>query len=387
MSTWTALLSICLAVAVLAPPARAGDDLDLGAAIQPIGACGIFQNDAWFTWGASVVRGKDGKYHMFYARWPHGRTGRGDDKLERIFDGMRGWLKYSEIAYAVADKPWGPFRHVRTVLKGTGREGDWDQFTAHNPHVRVFDGKAYLYYIGTSQIDTWKTPADPAKRHWLKYVVGQRIGVIVADSIPDLAAGKGRRSDRPLVQADGTWTHNFVTNPSVTRRPDGTYLMMLKSRTPTVGPTLHVYATAPKPDGPFVIGGSVLTSKLPAEDPFLWYDAARTRYYAIVKDFSRKGVLTPQFGALALITSEAGTKWQVARHPVVSLRRLRLAGGKTIDLAHLERPQLLLDEAGKPLVLYAAAAEKNPFRVADPTNAGKGEHNTFNVHIPLQPVK
>jgi arylsulfatase A-like enzyme len=372
-----------------------GDDgalppLDLAAGIAGATSTNRLVQDDHFVWGGSVIEGEDGRYYMFYARWAHGSAGRGQGELERVHDGFRGWLKYSEIACAVADRPEGPYRHVKTVLRGTGRDGDWDQFSAHNPHIKRFGDRVYLYYIGCARNEGFaKKPIDRGG-YWLEYVTGQRIGVIEADSVADLLAGKYvRRSDEPLMTADGETTHHMAVNPSVTQRPDGSYLMMFKTRAKgephTIGHPVHMVATAPAPTGPFELAGVVLdTPETSAEDPYVWYDRRRDRYFAIVKDFSQSGTLTPQFGALALITSEDGIHdWRRADHPVVSLRELRNEDGTTTGLAHLERPQLLLDEDGQPLILFAAASIRSPFRVPDPSEPGMAEHNTFNVQFRL----
>ena len=31
---------------------------------------GGFEMDDYWVWGASVIKGEDGKYHMFASRWP-----------------------------------------------------------------------------------------------------------------------------------------------------------------------------------------------------------------------------------------------------------------------------------------------------------------------------
>lgn len=48
---------------------------------------------------------------MFYSRWPHGKRELADDPMNYIFNGFSGWLKYSEIAYAIADKAEGTCRY------------------------------------------------------------------------------------------------------------------------------------------------------------------------------------------------------------------------------------------------------------------------------------
>lgn len=340
-------------------------------------------HDDYFTWGGSVVKGEDGKYHMFYARWPHGSTGRKDTIIDKPFLGFKGWLKYSEIAYAVADKPEGPFKFVKVLLQGSGDSATWNCYDAHNPHIKRFNNKLYLYFIGNNPLDNH----EPDQNTWMKYVGGQRIGFIKANNIEELVNGKYEICKQALIVPDFENTFHRVVNPSVTQGPDGKYLMMFKSSSQRNGHghMTHWIARADSPEGPFELVGPVFTeAAYSAEDPYFWYDKKRKRFYAIVKDFSRSGKLTPQFGALALITSDNGIDgWKPAKNPLVSLRQFVDESGDTIYLAHLERPQLLLDDEGQALVLYAAASVKSPFRVLDPVREGKPEHNTFNVHIKL----
>jgi hypothetical protein len=179
---------------------------------------------------------------------------------------------------------------------------------------------------------------------------------------------------------DNQVTFCRAVNPGVTQARDGSYLMMFKARSaPTGGFMVHYIARAEKPDGPFTLIGPALTeAKFDAEDPYFWYDRTRDRYYAIVKDFSRtERGLSPQRGALALITSEKGWgDWRPAAHNVVSLREFTDTTGAKHTLANLERPQLLFDAAGHPIALFAAAGEQDPFKGTP----------SFNLHFAIQPA-
>ncbi len=337
----------------------------------------------YFTWGGTVIKGDDEKYHMFYARWPHGDKGRIDTIVDKPFLGFKGWLKYSEIAYAVSDNPDGPFEFVKVLIQGSGDSTSWDYFNAHNPHIKSFNGKIYLYYIATNPLHN----TENKDNIWMKYVGGQRIGVAIAENIEELVKGNYQISSEPLIVPDNINTFHRVVNPSVTQRPNGKYLMMFKSSSQKngYGHMTHWIAGSDNPAGPFKLIGPVFTdAEYSAEDPYFWFDKKRNKFYAIVKDFSHSGKLTSQFGALALITSDDGiTNWKPAENPLVSLRHYVDENGDTVKLAHLERPQLLLNENGQPLVLYSATAKRSPFQFNNPVIEGKPEHNTFNLHIKL----
>jgi hypothetical protein len=350
--------SLCLIAAILSASvcAWAADTLDFTGRLATIGPDNQFSQPGYYVWGGSGIRGEDGKYYLFYSRWPVGTNGRaaGD---EMLFKDMKGWLKYSEIAAAASASPAGPFHYVATILKGTGDTNRWDCFNAHNPQIQRFGGQIYLYYIANNLVAN--------KDRWMQHADGQRIGVAIADSVTNLVAGKFQRNAQPLVSPDSTNTFCRAVNPSVTQGRDGRYLMMFKARSaPTGGRMTMWIASADKPDGPFNLDGPVITNpRWEAEDPCFWYDRERDRYYAIVKDYSRQQRdLSPQFGALALLTSVNGTgDWQPATHSLVSLREFTDADGHKHALTNLERPQLLFDERGKPICLYAAAGEEDPF--------------------------
>ncbi|MCX5208447.1 discoidin domain-containing protein [Kitasatospora sp. NBC_00240] len=341
----------------LAPPAAAATpppprDPDFPAAVQPVDlSVDAFGIDNWYVWCGTPAY-HQGRYYTFYSRWPTGSTGRGSDPSESIFYGFSGWMKYSEIALAVADHPHGPYTHVRTILSSTDDPNRWDQYNAHNPHVREFDGKWYLYYIATR-------PTTGQSTMWLNYHKGQRIGVVVADTFDDLVNGRGRRSANPIAGPDYVNTFQMAVNPSVDRTPAGTFLMTYKCWD-NRSQYITVVGTSDSPEGPFTYAAKALaTTTTQAEDPYLWYDHQRARYYAIVKDFysgaDRTNALTPQYGALALVTSRDGIVWDRSEHPLVSLKQLRLTDGSTLALANLERPQLLFDpDTDTPIALFCA---------------------------------
>jgi hypothetical protein len=368
----------------------AQDDLDLHSLLpKNINESEIFISDSFYTWCGSAIQGEDGKYYLFYSRWPHGRHALDDDSMNYIFNGFSGWLKYSEIACAVADEACGPYHYIRTVLRGSGEIGAWDRYTMHNPQIRKFGRYYYLYYISNSY-DSGYVPAKPSTKEWqqwLRYNCTQKIGVVKASHLRDLIAGKYEKPSSPIMEPDNVHTFEVTTNPSVTQGPDGQYYLMYKSRKPNVGNMTLWMACCDRPDGKFKEVSEVFTTPdMACEDPCLWYDSRRKIFYAVVKNYSNSGLLAPQFGALALIVSEDGLHWRPAAHSLVSLREIRLKGQPAMPLAHLERPFVLFDAHGQPEALFAAAA------VQQPGNGGSGKadstkvdfaHNSFNVCLKL----
>jgi hypothetical protein len=368
-----------------AAQSASSDDLDLSTRLRPVDSSNILIDPGHYTWCGSAIRGEDGRYYLFYSRWPHGPRTPDDDSLNRIFNGFKGWQKYSEIAVAVAEDPTGPYRHLKTILKGDFNADRWDRYTFHNPQVNRFGGRYYLYFISNGFNDNMRFTRQltPEQLHWYKYNCTQRIGVASSPDIAGFLDGSFRRKPEHLIMPDSVRTWEVTVNPSVTQGPDGRFYMMYKSRKPDLGHMTFWMAVAPTPEGPFTHYSEVSTSTdMACEDPYLWYDSRRRRFYAIAKYFSRTGSLAPEFGALVLLTSTDGKDWTAARHSLVSLRRLRFRDGHEERLTHLERPFLLFDSKGRMQALFAAAAVKSPFN--ELSVRVPPEENTFNVHIPLR---
>jgi hypothetical protein len=325
--------------------------------VQPVPLTARMVDPDHYIWCGSMVRGDDGKYHLYYSRW-----------LRKL--GFNAWVTHSEIAHAVGESPAGPFRHSDVVLPARGKEF-WDGLCTHNPTVLRTGGKYYLYYMGnTGDGKVMKELNWDHRNH-------QRIGVAVADS----PRGPWKRFDKPLVdvsQDPGAPDALVANNPAVTERPDGGFLMVYKAvgkqrPMPFGGPVVHLTATSDSPTGPFVkqlrpvfVAPGV---DFAAEDPFIWYDKSSGRYLAIVKD--NAGHFTQAGRSLSLWESNDGFNWKLAEHPLVSKTEITWTDGRHEDLRALERPQLLFASDGSPSALLAAVAPQT------------GDL-TYNVVIPLR---
>lgn len=349
MKRMQSMLVLTLALATCA----VGDDYDFAAMMQPVPATAKFIDGDYFIWCGTMVKGDDGKCHLFYSRWKRPL-------------GFNAWVTHSEIAHAVGETPLGPFRHSDVALPERGNEF-WDGHCTHNPTVLRFGKKFYLYYMGNF--------GDRKQTQGLNWVHrnNQRIGVAVAES-PE---GPWQRSDTPLVQpTPGFHDALCCNNPSVTARPSGGYLMVYKAvgdkgKPPFGGPVLHCVATSDSPAGPFKKHPSPIFVKegvpFAAEDPFIWSD--RQRYWAIVKD--NAGYFTGAGKSTALWQSDDGFDWKLARHPLVATTEIKWADGTTEKMNSLERPQVFFED-GRPAVLLFAT-----------DGPQRGQHS-FNVRIPLR---
>ena len=316
--------------------AESTDDFNLSAVMQGVSEDNLFYDEEFFNWGSGIVKGDDGKYHLIYSQMPREHS-------------FFSWLTDGIVSRAVSDNPTGPYRHVEVVLEGRG-EGYWDAYTAHCPKVYKFDGKYYIYYMATNTGDLKLTPEqlEEARRgKWdesemrAMMRLNQRIGVAVADSIE----GPWQRFDQPLIEPVLPIA-NIVNNTTVTERPEGGDLMVVRGDQPDQpeGEIIRMQAVllADHPLGPWVMQPEPVVKDYNSEDPEVWYDAERKRYYSLYH----------AFGYMGMITSEDGLKWERAKHYKVSDKSYTTTDGRTVEVHRYERPTIYR-ENGKPLVMTA----------------------------------
>ena len=73
----------------------------------------------------------EGKYYLYYQAFMEASGTRGD---------------FCPVAVSWADSPDGPWTPANQVVIPNGAEGEWDQFSVHDPYPLVHDGKIYIYY-------------------------------------------------------------------------------------------------------------------------------------------------------------------------------------------------------------------------------------------------
>lgn len=304
-----------------------------------------FADSDYYLWDCSVIR-VEGKYHMFSSRW----------KKELGFGW--NWLYNSEIVHAVADAPQGPFVYANTVLPRRGREY-FDGMSTHNTCIRQYNGKFYLYYMGTTYNGEPPQSAsciseEDALATWNR----KRIGVAVADSIN----GDFVRRNTPLLSPrDSHWDCTVTTNPAVTILPDGRTYMIYKSRRDSGAPLQLGVAAAPTPEGPFerLSDCPILQfadSDIHVEDPYLWYDVPRKRFCLLAKDDSKNGSrgITGGWGNGFYAESEDCIRFEIPEQPLAYTRKVQWANGNVTEQGNLERPSLLFNDSGEPAYLYCA---------------------------------
>ncbi|RED93011.1 glycoside hydrolase family protein [Marinoscillum furvescens] len=355
-------------------------EMNLGERVIPVSPADKFIDPDYHIWGASVIKGDDGKYHMYYSRWPY--------EL-----GHMAWVTHSEIAHAVADSASGAFRHVDVALPARGK-AYWDGSTTHNPTVFKKDGVYYLYYMGTTFSQEAEQPTSMKNKDWWGYRNNQRIGVAWSDT----PYGPWKRLDRPVLDVSTSPTAPdalMVSNPAINVAPDGKIFAVYKAvgkqkgwkpvdmassdsyRESKGSRVRYMVAFADSPFGPFEKHNETIfelkdseNEHMIAEDPFVWADDQN--YYAIVTDI--KGRFTGDAGALALMQSSNGYDWVQAKHPLVLPSKIPKQDG-TFTEYKVERPQLLI-ENGTPTHIFGALGI---------TVNGVHRGHACNLRIPLAP--
>ncbi len=310
------------------------DDLFIRDRFQPLSGENILKTDGYYNWGASIVRDEFGTYHLFYSRW----------KREYAFT---GWLTHSEIAHAVSDHPAGPWTYKETVLKGRGN-GHWDAITAHNPKIKYFEGKYYLYYCSTNLggrdfteeelIETAQT--GYSHPNWKILRPNQRTGVAVSTTLD----GPWKRGDTPLIEPSGPIT-TLTVNPAIDKGKDGRYYLIVKGDKPNETRFIRnqAIAVSEHPAGPFEMQSKPVIDYLDTEDMSLWFDEKRERFYGVFHAHRFIG----------MVTSRDGLNWKKATEYVLTHKQLEKSDGTVIKPDRMERP-FIYEENGQPEVLSLA---------------------------------
>ena len=312
------------------------DNLSFKNRFEAVSEDNILRKPGYHNWGSSIIKGEDGKYHLFYSRWPEDHA---------------AWLTFSEIAHATSEGPAGPWKYKETVLEGRGK-GHWDAITAHNPKIKYFNGKYYLYYIATNLgnmdytdqdlIDTHGKSLDQSPvRKMLRE--NQRTGVAIASSLD----GPWERLDQPIIEPSGPIT-TLTVNPAIEQGKDGRFYLIVKGDKPHEKRFIRNQAVAisESPTGPFVMQPEPVIDYLDTEDMSMWYDKTRELFYGIFHAHEYLG----------LICSEDGVHWKKANEFEVLKKEIPMKNGQVLHPDRMERPFIFL-ENGEARTLCLAVLE------------------------------
>nr|WP_273445624.1 family 43 glycosylhydrolase [Neolewinella agarilytica] len=108
----------------------------------------------------------EGKYYLYYQGFMEASGKRGDD---------------CPVAVSYADSPDGPWTAHGEIVIPNGKDGEWDQYSIHDPYPLVHDGKIYIYYksdfnaanprVRMQGLATADSPLGPFTKHPLNPLI------------------------------------------------------------------------------------------------------------------------------------------------------------------------------------------------------------------------
>jgi hypothetical protein len=286
-------------------------------------------------WCVAPIMDDAKEVHLFCARWPEPNVD-------------PAWRKSSEIAHYVGDRPEGPFVFSDITVKGSGVEGAWDRYTAHNPEINRFGDTYALLYVANSD---YRQPPHP---------LNQKVGMVISKSLNGPWTKVGR-DGLILDNQEGHFSEGRqVVNPTLLKVGEKFHLYY-KTATQQGGKWRTVFglAIADRLEGPYVHQPEPVTAEgVVIEDAsaFLWDG----KVCLLTTD--NHGLVTGLEGALALWVSEDGIHFKpewtqlgmrlfpdyLPDYDPASVKRVY--GGKPKP----ERPKVLMVD-GKPAWLYVAS--------------------------------
>ena len=276
----------------------------------------------WCYWDGKIIKGPDGKYHMFASRWDQSK-------------GHVGWGG-SVAVHAVSDNPIGPY--VDKGLLWPDNEGG----KGHNVTALELPDGTYAVLVSTTR------PGD----------------IFTSPSLDGPWTYKGS------VQMDGNgYDVPKAQNLSFIVRPDGSYLMVsthgviMLSTTGIMGP-YKVQGPGVYPSAPGFTGTS--------EDPVIWYSGGQ---YHIVADWYmvRK--------AMHMVSPDGIHNWTgagLAYDPTADF--VRYTDGTVNHWYKMERPGVLIEDGHVThFTLAVIDVEKN-------LELGNDQHGSKVIVVPFDGV-
>jgi len=330
------------------------DGEDFHSRLLPAPGNGGLRLDNYWVWCGSVIKGDDGKYHMFASRWPNATP----------FSPY--WLTNSEIVHAVSSTPEGPYEFNDVALPPRGAEF-WDGQMTHNPAIRKSGDTYLLYYTGTTykgQRPSATNPVGETDALKLEAHQGERIGLATSKS----PYGPWKRLDKPILDVvPNSWEQYLVSNAAPVILKDGRVMLYYKGveklRVNAIG-----LAIADCPTCEYKrVSNQPLNMGIGAEDPFIWQEDGK--FKALMLDTDRR--YSPD-KEIFYAVSDDGRHWRVPRNSIAVSRKILWADGSTKKMNSTERPHVLI-ENGKPTHVFFATGETI-----------NGKRYTWNMVIPLK---
>jgi hypothetical protein len=299
----------------------------------------ILVEPGYNVWGLSVVKW-DGKYHAYYSRW------------KTAYE-HKGWMTHCEIAHAVSNHPEGPFKFENVVLEDKKMSG-WDINNSHNPYAVVAEGKINLYYIANDikkELEKESITYPDSKwfhdnRELLRD--SQRIGVAIAKN----PSGPFIRSKQVVVEPDNVKFKKIAVNPAVIHQ-NNQYVMIMKGddlqhEKPF---RIQLVGNSKNPEGSFEFNEKPVYAEAQTEDACMWFDQVLNKYFMVCHVMGKSD--------LALFNSEDGFDWQQDERSVFMKKEFVLSDGSIWKPKRVERPFVLTNELGQPIMIYVAVYDQN----------------------------
>lgn len=330
------------------------DGEDFHSRLMPAPLKGGLRLEGFWVWCGSVIKGDDGKYHMFASRWPNSTP----------FSPY--WLTNSEIVHAVSNTPEGPYEFSDVALPPRGAEF-WDGQMTHNPAIRKYDDTYLLYYTGTTYKGARPSATNPVgETDALKLEAhqGERIGLATAKS----PYGPWQRLDKPILDVvPNSWEQYLVSNAAPVVMKDGRVMLYYKGveklRVNAIGLAMAACPTCEYKR----VSAQPLNMGIGAEDPFIWQEDGK--FKALMLDTDRR--YSPD-KEIFYAVSDDGRRWRVPRQAIAVSREVLWADGTRKRMNSTERPHVLI-ENGKPTHVFFATGE-----------TVSGKRYTWNMVIPLK---
>lgn len=281
---------------------------------------GIEDNERSY-WGGNIVRGDDGKYHIYVAGWPSATCGH------------MSWSSKSRVYHVVSDNVWGPYTYVSDIGGG------------HNPEIYK-TGDTYIiykiqplgYYKSTTLGNAWEAGT---------YTFDLRSRALIA--------GENRETS--------------LSNCSFAKREDGSFVMIDRgggiwvSRDGLNDPW-HQLTDAS------VYLNSEIKNRGSLEDPVIWRD--HLQYHMVVNDWrARYAYYYRSLDGLHW-TKEAGKAYtgqdSFARH----------SDGTVENWHKYERPRVYQDEQGRAIRMNFAVID-----CVKQSDLAGDNHSSKNINMPL----
>ncbi len=229
--------------------------------------------------------------------------------------------------------------------------------TAHNPKIKYFDGKYYLYFISTKLdrpisnqelIETAQT--GYSHPNWGPMRINQRTYVASSKSLDK--PFKIRK--KPLIEPSGPIT-TLTVNPAIAQGADKKYYLIVKGDKPgsTKFERNQALAISSHPDRGFVMQDKAVIKDWDTEDMSLLYDENTKHFYAIFHAHTYVGMMA----------SKDGINWKKSENfTIMEMEIKRIDGLNSIKPQRMERPFLYVED-GEPRVLALAVKIDDDARI------------------------